>query len=279
MRRAALAFLASALALTACTDDRISLSYGLREGTVFRYDLLLRAEVVRTLEDQTQTQDVVATFEVTQEILARTEDGGSQARMTMVPRSLLVDGRASETGPGQEFVVQLGPDGRVVSIGEPTGEATEELAPLGIERLLPRLRPVLPATLVSAGDDWSSTTDFSDTGGTFSLSTDSRLAELGSLEGHPAALVRTTYESPVDRRERFANAVAELAGTDVGAQEAWFALDGFLIRSFGDSVGTYTVTFRPPEGELGVAPVEGSLVVRLHTEMRLVETSPAPAGG
>jgi hypothetical protein len=278
VRRAALLFLASALALTACTDDRISLSYGLGEGTLLRYHLLLRAEVGRTLQDQTQTQEVVATFEVTQEILGRTEDGGSQARIALVPRSLLVDGRASETGPGQEFVVQLGPDGRVVGIGEPTGEPTEELAPLGIERLLPRLRPVLPAAEVSAGDAWESKTDFSDAGGTFSLATESRLAELGSLQGHPAALVRTTYESPVDRRERFANAVAELAGTDVGAQQAWFALEGFLIRSVGDSVGTYTVTFHPPEGELGVAPVEGALVVTLHTEMRLVETGASSVG-
>jgi hypothetical protein len=278
VRRAALLFLASALALTGCADDRISLSYGLQEGTLLRYDLLLQAEVARTLQDQTQTQDVVATFEVTQEILGRTEDGGSQARIALVARSLLVDGRASETGPGQEFVVQLGPDGRVVGIGEPTGEATEELAPLGIERLLPRLRPVLPAAEVSAGDAWASKTDFSDAGGTFSLATESRLAELGSLQGHPAALVSTTYESPVDRRERFANAVAELAGTDVGAQQAWFALDGFLIRSVGDSVGTYSVTFHPPEGELGVAPVEGALVVTLHTEMRLVETGAASIG-
>jgi hypothetical protein len=278
VRRAALLFLASALALTACTDDRVSLTYSLGEGTLLRYHLLLRADVDRTLQDQTQTQEVVGTFEVTQEILGRTEEGGSQARIALVPRSLLVDGRASETGPGQEFVVQLGPDGRVVDIGEPTGEATEELAPLGIERLLPRLRPVLPAAEVSAGDAWASKTDFSDAGGTFSLATESRLAELGSLQGHPAALVHTTYESPVDRRERFANAVAELAGTDVGAQQAWFALDGFLIRSVGDSRGTYSVTFRPPEGELGVAPVEGALVVTLHTEMRLVETGAASIG-
>jgi hypothetical protein len=56
----------------------------------------------------------------------------------------------------------------------------------------------------------------------------------------------------------------------VGAQQAWFSLDGFLIRATGDSVGTYRVTFRPPEGELGVTPVEGALVVRLHTEMELL---------
>lgn len=252
----------------------MTLAYGAEPGTVLRYDLVLQAEVESTLQDVTRGQDVVATFEVAQEILEQTEGGVSRARLALAPASLVVDGRTADPGPGQEFVVELGPDGRVVGIGEPTGEPTEELAPLGIERLLPRLRPVLPAAEVAAGDTWSASTKFADAGGTFSLSTRSRLAELGILGGKPAALVRTTYESPVDRRERFANALAELAGTDVGAQEAWFALNGFLIRSVGDSVGTYDVTFRPPEGGLETVPVEGSLVVRLHTEMRLVGSSP-----
>jgi hypothetical protein len=255
--------------LPGCTDDRVSLAYGLEPGAVLRYDLVLRAEVERTLQDVTQVQDVVATFQVSQEILGPAEQGASRARLALVPVALVIDGKLAEPGPGQEFVVELGPDGRVVGIGEPTGEATEELAPLGIERLLPRLRPVLPAAEVAAGDTWSASTEFADAGGAFALSTRSRLAELAVVAGHPAALVRTTYESPVDRRERFANALAELAGTDVGAQEAWFALDGFLIRSTGHSVGTYGVTFRPPEGELETVPVEGSLVVRLHSEMRL----------
>jgi hypothetical protein len=240
---------------------------------VLSYQLVLEAEVERSLENQTQGQELVATFDVLQEILEGTEGGGTLARFQLVPRSLVVDGRSSEPGPGQEFEVQLGPDGRVVGIGAPTGEAEEALAPLGIERLLPRLRPVLPGADVSAGATWSSRTEFADTGGTFSLTTESRLAELGIVAGLPAALVRTTYESPVDRRERFANALAELKGTDVGAQQAWFALDGFLIRSTSDSVGTYSVTFRPPEGELDVTPVQGSLVVSLHTEMSLVRRS------
>jgi hypothetical protein len=56
----------------------------------------------------------------------------------------------------------------------------------------------------------------------------------------------------------------------VGAQEAWFALDGFLVRASGDSVGSYRVTFTPPGGEVGLQPVQGALVVRLHTEMELL---------
>jgi hypothetical protein len=60
----------------------------------------------------------------------------------------------------------------------------------------------------------------------------------------------------------------------VGAQEAWFSLDGFLVRSAGDSVGSYRVTFSPPgEGETGLAPVEGSLTVRMHTEMTLLSAA------
>jgi hypothetical protein len=78
------------------------------------------------------------------------------------------------------------------------------------------------------------------------------------------------YTSPVQRREIFANAVADIEGRDIGTQEAWFALDGFVVLVSGDSVGRYRVLFRPPGGEAG-APVRGRINVRLHTEMRLVQ--------
>jgi hypothetical protein len=260
------------LASSACADDSVPLRYGLEAGRSLEYDLLLEADIEGTLEGQTRAQDVVATFRVVQEIQEPREGGGATARMALTPGTLTVDGAPVEPGPGQEFEVALGPDGRVTSIGEPTGEEQQELVPLGIDRLLPRLRPVLPGADVAPGDAWASETEFTDDAGRFSLATESRLAELGMVEGVPAALVRTTYRSPVNREEAFANAVADLVGTDVGAQEAWFALDGFLLRAAGDSVGTYRVTFRPPEGELGVTPVEGSLVVRLHTRMELVRS-------
>jgi hypothetical protein len=129
---------------------------------------------------------------------------------------------------------------------------------------------VLPGRPVAPGDDWHSRTEFTDEQGRFSLTTRSRLTQLGRVEGRDSALVRTSYESPVDRQEVFANAVADVEGEDVGAQEAWFSLEGFLVQASGDSVGTYRVTFMPPEGEEGVAPVHGALVVRLHTDMQLL---------
>lgn len=272
MRRAAAVALLAVLLSGACTGDRIPLRYGLEAGRRFEYSLSLQAEVERTLAGVTRAQDLTARFRVVQEIVERLDGGGARARMSLAPVSLTVDGAAVEPGPGQEFAVQLGPDGRVVAIGEPTGRPRQELAPLGIDRLLPRLRPVLPGTDVATGDTWSAQTKFADAAGSFSLATESRLSQLGIVRRLPAALVRTTYRSPVDRRESFANAVAEVTGTDVGAQQAWFALDGFLIEATGDSVGTYRVTFRPPEEELGVTAVEGALVVRLHTQMRLVRT-------
>jgi hypothetical protein len=141
---------------------------------------------------------------------------------------------------------------------------------VGIERLLPRLRPVLPADPVEPGERWSSETRIADEDGTFSIEASSRLAALDRLGGRPSALVRTTYISPVDRREIFANAVADLSGRDVGTQEAWFSLEGYLIRASGDSVGRFDVAFRPPGGEESGVEVEGRLSVRLHTEMVLV---------
>ena len=273
MRRTVLLAL-SLLVVAACTDDRVTLAYGLDPGRRLEYRLELRAEVEQTLQGQTRAQDLAASFRATQEILEPREGGGARARITMEPLSLLVEGRPVEIGPVQEFEVELGPDGRLVAIGEPTEEPQRELVPVGIERLLPRLRPVLPGTEVAAGDAWSSDTEYADAGGSFSVSTRSRLARLGLLEGKAAALVHTSYESPVDRRETFANAVARLHGSDVGAQQAWFALDGFLLRASGDSVGNYLVTFTPTDGQaLGVTPVQGTLAVHLHTEMEVVGSS------
>jgi hypothetical protein len=192
--------------------------------------------------------------------------------MTLIPRSLVVDGRAQQIGSARAFEVVLGPDGRILELEGPEEEEEEEtLAPLGIDRLLPRLRPVLPGRPVTAGEVWVNESEFQDAGGRFTLRLRSRLAAFGVVAGRRAALVRTTYSSPVSRREIFSNAVTDVRGEDVGTQEAWFALQGYLVRSSGDSVGSYRLLFRPPGGQTtGVAPVEGALRVRLHTDMRLV---------
>ncbi|MDQ4005564.1 MAG: hypothetical protein M3135_04585 [Actinomycetota bacterium] len=263
------------LLLAACASDRVPLSYQLESGRRLEHRLTLRAEITRSLQGQTREQRVVATFLAAQEVTTPLPEGGADATFSLTPESLMVDGRPVDPGPEQEFVVQLGPDGRVVAIAEAGGQPGEALGPVGLERLLPRLRPVLPGAPVRPGDSWRSDTRFVDETGRFSLEARSRLLQLGIVEGHRAALVRTTYESPVDRQEVFANAVADLQGTDVGAQRAWFALDGFLIEATGDSVGSYKVAFTPPGGEAELTPVAATLVVRLHSELRLLSDETA----
>jgi hypothetical protein len=269
------------LVAAACTDDSVELSYSLQPGRPLRYQLSLDARVLRTLEGDTREQSVQATFLAGQQIEEPLPGGGARATFSLQPQSLVVDGRTVDPGEAQEFEVDLGPDGRVVAIAQPAQPAepaepptdedgTEAVAALGIERLLPRLRPVLPGEPVRTGEGWSSSTRFTDEDGQFSLSLDSRLTRLGVEDGYRAAMVRTSYVSPVDRRETFVNAVAEVQGTDEGVQQAWFSLEGFLIRSVGDSVGRYQVTFRPPGGEAGLAPVQGALDVQLHTELVLL---------
>jgi hypothetical protein len=226
------------------------------------------------LEGDLREQHVEAAFRVVQDVLAWSPDGTARARLTLAPISLEVDGQTVGVGPGQEFLVTMAPDGRIVEIGDPIGEQAEALAPVGLERLLPRLGPVLPGAPVSIGDEWTSDTEFADETGRFSVALRSHLARLGMQDGESAALVRSAYVSPVRRREVFANAVAEIDGEDVGTQEAWFALGGFLLRASGDSVGSYRVRFTPPGGESILEPVRGSLDVRLHTEMRLVGGGP-----
>jgi hypothetical protein len=268
VRRVALALVAVLLA--SCSDGRVPLTYQVEAGRRLEHRLVLTADITRTLAGQIQEQEVVAAFRAVQEIGSPVEAGGAEAAVSLIPESLEVDGRPVEAGPAQRFTVKLGPDGRVVAVEETAADPGEPLQPVGLERLLPRLRPVLPGRPVAPGETWRSRTRFRDERGRFSVDASSRLAQLGISGGYEAALVRTTYRSPVAREETFANAVAEIVGEDVGAQEAWFALEGFLVRSSSDSVGTYDVTFRPPGGEPGVAPVAGSLVVRLHTEMQLV---------
>ena len=264
----------SCLLLSACDSDRVPLSYQLEPGRRLEHRLTLDAEITRSLQGRTSEQQVVATFLAAQEVTTPLPDGGAEATFSLTPESLRVDGRPVDPGPDQEFVVQLGPDGRVVAI---TGAAQpgDALGPVGLERLLPRLRPVLPGTPVRPGDSWRSDTRFEDETGLFSLEARSRLTQLGVFDGHEAALVRTTYESPVDRREVFANATADMQGTDVGAQRAWFALDGFLIEAIGDSIGSYRVAFTPPGEGTDLPPVEASLLVRLHSELRLLPEEPA----
>lgn len=270
VRRLAALLLALSVLLPACADPRVSLGYRLEEGTRLRYSLRLLAEVERTLEEETRVERVEAVFRASQEVLQTFADGGGRVGVTLDPISLTVNGEPQSAGSAQDFVVVLSPGGEIEEVEEAAEGGPEPLAPVGIERLLPRLRPVLPEGPVAPGDTWTSGTILSDEDGSFSLEAFSRLAALGEVEGRAAALVRTTYTSPVDRREVFANAVADLRGRDVGTQEAWFSLEGILVRSESDSVGRYAIRFRPPGGVAGVEPVEGRLRVRLRTEMRLI---------
>jgi len=269
------AFLFLLLSLPACEPDQVTLSYGTQPGRRLAYRLSLNADIDRTLSGETRRQTVEASFVAEQTILSGGVGGTARARMVLRPRALVVDGRPQEVGIPEPFDVALGKDGRIVRIERGDREAQgddESLAPLGLDRLLPRLRPVLPGRPVGPGDRWRSISTFNDEAGTFTLSLRSRLDRLGRIADRDAALVRTTYESPVRRREIFANAVTDIDGEDVGAQAAWFALDGFLVRATSDSVGTYRVVFRPPGERTGVAPVEGALTVQLHTEVELMST-------
>jgi hypothetical protein len=259
-----------AVALPSCAEHRVLLASRPGGGPPLTFRLELTADVDRTLEGETRGQRIEAEFHVVQDVLSYQPDGTARARLTLAPISLEVDGQEVTVGPGQEFLVTMAPDGRIVEIDESTGQPAEALAPVGLERLLPRLGPVLPRAPVGIGETWTSDTEFADETGNFSVALRSHLARLGMRDGEAAALVRTTYVSPVRRREVFANAVAEIDGQDVGTQEAWFALGGFLLQASGDSVGSYRVTFRPPGGEDVLDPVQGSLDVRLHTEMQLV---------
>ena len=276
MRRVAFPVLVLLL-LPACRSDRVALTYRLDQGVRLEHRLTLEASVVRTLAGETRREEIAATFTAAQEVVGPSDQGGVEAAISLVPEGLEVDGRPVDIGPAQEFAVRLGEDGRVVAVEAAADEGTEALDPVGLERILPRLRPVLPGRPVTPGDAWRSETEFTDEQGRFSLRTRSRLDQLGVTDGREAALVRTTYQSPVQRQEVFANAVAQVTGSDVGAQEAWFALDGYLVRAVGDSVGTYRVTFTPPEEEEGLAPVRGALRVRLHLEMQLLSATGVPA--
>lgn len=270
MRRFFLLLVIGSLALPACGEHRVRLQAPLDAGRRLGYRLQLDATVARTLEGATREQRIEASFRAGQEILESLPDGGARARMTLEPVSLRVDGHPQEVGRGQEFVVTLGPTGQILELESTEGAAAEPLELVGLERLLPRLQPVLPARPVSPGDRWTSESDVADAEGRFSLSASSELERLGVLAGRSAALVRTIYRSPVDRSETLANATAALVGADVGTQEAWFSLDGSLLRSEGDAVGRYRITFTAPGGELGIRPVAGRLRVELHTEMVLV---------
>lgn len=257
------------LAAAACTSDRIPLRYGLEPGRTLDYSVRLDARVRRVLQGAPTEQRLVASFRSRQTITEDLGDGRARARITLEPISLTVDGRAVAPGPPQEFVVGLSSDGSVVEVESASGAPSEVLVPVGLDRLLPRLRPVLPPGPVSPGDSWASDLDLSDSSGRLSLDLSSRLAQLGLASGHRSALIRSSYTSPVERRETFENAIADIRGRDVGAQAAWFSLQGFLVRARSDSVGDYEVTFRPPGGDAGTGTVSGTLRVVLHTEMEL----------
>ncbi|MCA1726605.1 MAG: hypothetical protein LC722_02815, partial [Actinobacteria bacterium] len=147
------------LAATGCATDRVALRYRLEAGRILHYRLSLQADVRRTLSGEPGQQRLSAAFDTSQTVLELLPQGRARARITLEPRSLTVDGREATPGPDQEFVVVLSPDGSVIEVESSSGAPPEVLAPVGIDRLLPRLRPVLPTGPVSPGDHWGSDLD------------------------------------------------------------------------------------------------------------------------
>ena len=149
VRRVAAPLLAVLLALAACGTDHLILTYGFEPGRELRYRLTLSADVLRTLSGEEREQRLRADFDATQEAVDALPGGGARIRITLLPRSLSVDGRSVTSGPAREFLADVDPDGRV----------------RGLEQLVTRLRPVVPSGPVGPGARWTATTTLQDPAG------------------------------------------------------------------------------------------------------------------
>src|SRR5919108_56206 len=104
-----------------CGSDRVPLTYRLDPGVRLEHRLTLQASVIRTLAGETRTEEILATFRASQEVVGPSSQGGVEAAISLVPEGLEVNGRPVDLGPAQEYAVQLAPDGRVVAVEAAAG--------------------------------------------------------------------------------------------------------------------------------------------------------------
>lgn len=247
--------------LGGCRDGSVRLSFRPAAEAIYRYEVVVETRTERRLVG---AEPIVRAERVVLDAVHRvleTGDDGVRVEVELRPRS----------GEPQTFVVFFGPDAQLEGFESLAG-ATEPAGGIGLPEVFPAGAAAPPGRPLAPGDGWRIDEQVRIPGahGTWPLTGEGRLVELGVVGGEDVARMRTSSRLPLRATVRQADGVLHLRGEQRTEHRATHDLDDGAVRVASSStLGRYDVELAPPVGSR-TTPVTGTLVVRTESHTRRI---------
>ena len=240
------------LPLGACREGTVSIAYRPDAGARFRYSVAVESTATTRLAGQgADTTTRSSDLDVDHRVL-RSGPSTAEVEVRLDPT----------TGPTRTFVVRFDRAAQVTEIERVEGLPAEVLGDLGLSELFPAAAGAPPDRPLAPGDRWEIDEPLRLTGlRSTRLRGEGRLVALGVVDSRRVATVRSSYRLPVRRTVADPQGQLILDGVQETRTTATRDLaDGAVQEATARTVGRFSITVLPPEGEAG-APVEGTLTV------------------
>jgi hypothetical protein len=258
----ALAVAASAvLGLGGCGDDgTVELGYRPEPGTTYDYVTEVRSTTTTALPGVApDVREDITRLDVRQTVVDADADG---AAVTVA---------LSRPGAGTRTVaVRLDRAAQLTAVTGVEGISADVLGELGLSEIFPSAAGAPPARPLAPGERWRIDDDISLAGSDrpLRLTGEGRLVRLGVEDGREVATVTSTTSLPVERTTTTAQGDQTLTGTQRTTTTATYDLtDGAVVRAESATTASYRLVLAPPPALADVAPVEGTLTLRLESRV------------
>jgi hypothetical protein len=215
--------------------------------------------------------------------VVETSVSGTTLTLTVSPRSLTRDGKASSLPAPQQIRIDVGADG-VVRHVTTVGSQPAPVASTDVEDLVPLIGPPAPPGRPHLGDRWKPsrsepTPASSPTGSpvptvsptptrspTATLVEEARFAALRVIEDYDCAVIAVSARRPVVRDRVIAGRALRLTGTEFAASEIAFAFrEGVPVSVKSDSEARLAISGFAAEGGTVTVATKTSIVLQRRT--------------
>lgn len=276
MRRATIVSLLLGILVSSCAAPKFDLRPRFLSGEVRVYRLTADATVSIAAGRAATSERSLLVATTTLRVEA-TSASGTTLTLTVSPRSLTRDGKASSLPAPQQIQIDVGPDGLVRQVTT-VGSQPAPVASTDVEDLVPLIGPPAPPGRAHLGDRWtpsrpqptpsqsgSPAASASATPTPSSTSTpvdEVRFAALRVIEDYDCAVIAVSARRPVVRDRVIAGRALRLTGIEFAASEIAFAFrEGLPVSVRSDSEARLAIS--------GFAAGSGTVTVATKTSILL----------
>lgn len=250
------------LGLGGCGDGEgtVELGYRPEPGAVYDYVTDVDSTTTTALPGVApEVREDVTRLDVRQTVDAADADGAA------VTVALTRPGAGTRT-----VAVRLDRAAQLTAVTGVEGISADVLGDLGLSEIFPAAAGAPPEQPLAPGERWRIDDEITLTGtdGPLRLTGEGRLVRLGVEDGREVATVTSTTRLPVERTTTTAQGDQTITGTQRTTTTATYDLaDGAVVRAESATTASYRLVLAPPPALADVAPVVGTLTLRLESRV------------